>query len=850
MTPQEIAQKYLTSRYLCLDLYERVVAGTQYDGREPFLKVDSTTPLLERAPCIVDPIVEKARNAHCDFVLGEGRWPSFTTFASEDDREFDPDYGLNEADSKTLDLGIVKLCEHMRLRAAARTALENGLDCGTVATILCVRDGKLEAESVRAATCTPTFNRKRRGEVTSVEIRYPYLETYYDDAERREKQRCMLYRRVIDATSDTVYQPGECQEDGTEPEWVPDAAATSEHGLGFCPVVWHRMLAKECTPIDIDGSALHRGVIDEIEAYHFSLSQHHRASFYGGDPEKVEIGAEGDDGVSGDGRAAQVRVEADKRGAAPHPAGTYVASATTGGGGRVRRRGVHCVARYQNPNAKVALLTLPGDALDPIANNADRLREIICGAMRYVDMDLEAAKKAADASGVTVERVYQKQLAFDDTIREDFGNGWLQPVVDMALRILHVLGKGKAQASGNAGTASSAAGDVYLPGLKKIRPILARFEKTLTDASVRWFSPHVDLVWGPYFKPSPEQQKTTVETVGTAVEKKIITRQMALEKLKTEGVFPIQSSADVAAELEAADRVAVDAEAAKSAATEPDGDEPAVDPTTAGVVDGKQNAGAVVTVDELRAAMGLSPMGDETGKLTIPQLLARDAAMKAQAVAPASGAAMVPAASAPASSPPTGHIDLQKASSLMANAGDAMNAAQKKNIANESPAPAATNAGVLSAATPSAPGADTVDPASHKRASDAGAGIAQTIFSQLSEDFPPKSIEWVLAAQWRGPTQVPLDQIDFTNRHLWVASSPEEQAHVDEFVEQIEREEMTKPVILVNEGNDSKFMIIDGHHRVLAYEKAGRPVVAFVGDVGGVAGPWRDMHASQRGGAS
>src|SRR5690348_12523681 len=169
-TPAEIAAKYLTKRYCRLDRYERFVEGTQYDGRDPFLAVGSDAPLLERAPCIVDPIVEKARNSHCDFVLGEGRWPTFTRFACEDDRAFDSEYGLDEANSKTLDLGIAKLCEHMHLRAEARTALGNGLDCGTIASILCVRDGRLQVESVRAATCVVAFNPKRRGEVVSIEI--------------------------------------------------------------------------------------------------------------------------------------------------------------------------------------------------------------------------------------------------------------------------------------------------------------------------------------------------------------------------------------------------------------------------------------------------------------------------------------------------------------------------------------------------------------------------------------------------------------------------------------------------------------------------------------------------------
>lgn len=812
-SPAELAAKYLTKRYLRLDFYERVVAGTQYDGREPFLSVSSDAPLLERAPCIVDPIVEKARNSHCDFVLGEGRWPTFTTFASEDDRAFDPDYGLDEASSKTLDLGIAKLCEHMRLRAEARTALGNGLDCGTVASILRVLDGMLQVESVRAATATPTFNPKRRGEVVSLEIKYPYIETYYDDAEHKEKERCMLYRRVIDAKRDVVYLPGEAQQDGTDPKWEEDPNATTDHNLGFCPVVWHKMLATSCSPAEIDGRPLHQNLLDEVEAYHFSCSQHHRASFYGGDPEKYEIGASEKDGIAPTGRAAMLRVEADKQGG-PHPSGSFVAGASTGAPGRIRRRGVHIVASYENPEAEVGLLTLPGDALTAIESNIDRLEKILCASMRFVNLDLETAQKAADASGVAIERVYARQLSFDDTLREDFGNGWIQCVIDMALRIVYAFGKREA-----------AAGAIYLPGVDKIRPILAKFEKTLTDNTVRWFSPHLDLVWPPYFKPTLNDQKTAVETVATAVEKKVATRKLAVEKLKTEGVFPMASPADVADELDKAD------EAEAAAGAEPDEDDEAgVDPAVAGVVDGKQNAGTVVTVNELRAAMGLGSIAD--GDLTVAEHAAAHAAAKAQQMAvagppqPADGSAKADAAP-PKTSTPGGD---PKASPPPGPKDPAV--APKADAASPAPKPGDP---------------PMIEPDAHQRASDGSAGIGQTIYEQLSEDYKPASIEWVKSATWRGPLLVPIEQIDFSDSNSWQATQPEDADHVQDFVDLIEKDEQTKPVILANEGNDSKFFVVDGRHRVMAYKKLGRPVIAFVGDVGGVGGAWRTMHDSQVG---
>src|SRR5437868_3433275 len=115
---RKLAQLYLTPRYRLLDLYEKYVEGTQYEGRRPFMATgDNEPPLLERAPNIVYPIVANAISSLTDFVLGEGRWPAVSSFSSEDDRLFDPEYGLSEDDSDVLDRFISKVVEQSRLKS-------------------------------------------------------------------------------------------------------------------------------------------------------------------------------------------------------------------------------------------------------------------------------------------------------------------------------------------------------------------------------------------------------------------------------------------------------------------------------------------------------------------------------------------------------------------------------------------------------------------------------------------------------------------------------------------------------------------------------------------------------------
>jgi hypothetical protein len=123
---------------------------------------------------------------------------------------------------------------------------------------------------------------------------------------------------------------------------------------------------------------------------------------------------------------------------------------------------------------------------------------------------------------------------------------------------------------------------------------------------------------------------------------------------------------------------------------------------------------------------------------------------------------------------------------------------------------------------------------------------ARTVYDMLKDDYKAKDIAWVLTASWMGPVEVPLNTIDFSNKDNWQAS--EDVDHVQHFVEAIGKEGFAKPIILVsNPSNDNKLIIVDGHHRGLAYLQLGMPPVAYVGSVGSDFGPWSAMHDSQKG---
>ena len=116
------------------------------------------------------------------------------------------------------------------------------------------------------------------------------------------------------------------------------------------------------------------------------------------------------------------------------------------------------------------------------------------------------------------------------------------------------------------------------------------------------------------------------------------------------------------------------------------------------------------------------------------------------------------------------------------------------------------------------------------------------VWSQLEESFPENAMGWIKRAQWFGPVEIPLEIVDFSNEKTWKAYK--EQWLVDKKKKKI-RKGKGKPVILVDAPKDSKYIIIDGHHRARAYKQLNKPIKAFVGKVSKESGPWDTFHSKQ-----
>lgn len=117
------------------------------------------------------------------------------------------------------------------------------------------------------------------------------------------------------------------------------------------------------------------------------------------------------------------------------------------------------------------------------------------------------------------------------------------------------------------------------------------------------------------------------------------------------------------------------------------------------------------------------------------------------------------------------------------------------------------------------------------------------VVAQMRENYPTKALGWMGDAQWSGPTDVPLDRVDFDDMAKWAASH--DKARVKHFRKKLRNGGAVKPVVAVQEPGGDKVKVIDGHHRTLAYRKEGQPVRAYVGEVASDGGPWDETHSFQ-----
>lgn len=456
-----VVRANMSPRATRMALLERFVEGTQYEGLPNFFAEDQKVPLLERAPCIVYPIVRSAIDSNVDLLLGDGRFPTLTSRPDEDSA-FEDEGELPEDESDVLDKFVAQLHKASRFRAVARQVFAAAQGEGSGCAVLGVRAGTPFIETVKARWCEPKFDLARN--VILLVIQYPFIETVKVNGAWKSKAK--LYRRVITERQDITFVPADARADGNDDvDWVQDQSQTVDHGLGFCPVVWYAHMRGCVAVSDPDGRAIHEQLLDEIRAHDYVLSQRHRAALYAGDPQWTEAGVEKGFSPSPLTRKGHPTTLHGGKPSVDNPStGSFREPERVRKG---RKKGPGDVWQYDSPDVKVTLHTLPGDALKAIDEHAHDLRQKIAESLCVVFMDPENVKFAATVSGKALETLKQRQLDRCDQYRSDFGDMFIVPATSMLLRIVSRLGEG-----------------VRVPGVSKALPILQKFEVTEPIAAV------------------------------------------------------------------------------------------------------------------------------------------------------------------------------------------------------------------------------------------------------------------------------------------------------------------------------------------------------------------------------
>jgi hypothetical protein len=107
------------------------------------------------------------------------------------------------------------------------------------------------------------------------------------------------------------------------------------------------------------------------------------------------------------------------------------------------------------------------------------------------------------------------------------------------------------------------------------------------------------------------------------------------------------------------------------------------------------------------------------------------------------------------------------------------------------------------------------------------------VYAYLARHYPKDDLEWVLKAVWRGPMDVPLDDIDMARR----AGGARDENKVRMIATAIDDGMKLDPLVLVDVPGEDKLQIADGWHRTAAIEHTGgKSASAWVGTVGADSG--------------
>ena len=492
-----------TKRYEELSRLRAYYRSEQYKGRPDFwtgLTANSAVvPLRERAPCVVYPLAKIATNRIATFTFGTSQFPKIQVDSAEDSD--DVGSAITDANATDLEKAIESIIKTCHVRARISDAMQIALSQRTVAILFSIKKGKIDIQNVSSADCIPEFI----DDDPSLGVKrlvwcYQYQKNVVENGAITSK--AFWFRRDYDENYVVVYTDIPV-EPGKDPEWQIDTEKTKAHNFGFCPVLWVRNCPESSS--SVDGVSIYDGLLNELDALNFALSQRHRGITFFGTPQPYETGVDQSDGPGAKGRTSSRGYSPDDKSTSPFGASAQDSDAA-------RKMAPDYIWSYEGTDVNVSLLETTGKAFEVATLHVDDIRSRLSEAMSVI----LAGPQDALSDGVgglnakLLAMLYAPMLAYVDNIRDTVW--WpegLLAVISMCLRIIEAVnGEG-----------------VYIKGIKKALPVLKSFRVEVEDGSTVWMVPQLEPLWGDNFSPSNEEIAQGTTAAAAAVTSGLISKE-------------------------------------------------------------------------------------------------------------------------------------------------------------------------------------------------------------------------------------------------------------------------------------------------------------------------------------
>lgn len=569
-------------------------------GQQPFMASEQSSwyvPLRLRRPSNPYRLARTIVNAFTTMVFGEKRFPSMRVEGDDATQDF------AEALVKAAGLSV-KMIQARNLGGAV----------GTVGLSWCYADGlpRVQVHNGKHLHVVEWADRDNLVPSYVVEV-YRYPKDEWDQQKRKLVRNWYWFRRDWTPDEDVVYQDVKLDR-ANEPQWQRDPARTVRHDDGACHLVWVQNVPTD----DVDGLPDYDGLYDNLDTIDVLASVLARGTTLNLDPTLV------------------LKMDAD----------VFQRFGVKKGSDNALVLGTSGAAEY---------LELGGQSVTAGVSLLDSMRRSILEVAQCIVPDPNTLA-ASGSSSVAMKVIYAPMIQRAEQMREQYGRA-LQQLVEQMLTVA------RRHASTTVVVPGEQDGEpdqevqytLKLPPKVLRDPVVDEQGKPTGESTVRLQERHpgeaesIQLVWGPYFEPTPDDQQKAVTTLQLATgAKAFMAPQTAVDLMAAAfGRDPNEEwrRLTTAQQTEQAAQAAMfDTDAAGGAVGDPN----ALPPGATDVPAGAQPAGgtavptvsltstdmaAIVKVNEARAAQGLGPMlnangqPDPDGNLTVAEYKAKRAAM-------------------------------------------------------------------------------------------------------------------------------------------------------------------------------------------------------------------------------